>query len=373
MIYADYAATTPLDKRVLDKMMPYFSAEFGNASSLHEAGRKCANAVENARQEIASIINADKNEIYFTSGGTESNNWALFGVVTKEKNHIITSSIEHHSVLNACKELEKRGCTVTYVSANESGIIDADEILKAITPQTAVISVMAANNEIGTVQQIKEIGAIAKKNGTYFFTDAVQAMGKMPIDVKEMNVDLLSASAHKFFGPKGVGFLYARKGINLNNVFYGGSQERDRRPGTLNVPGIIGMAEALKIQIKEQKEREEIEKRLTKIIKDIVFEKLSGVILNGDENKRLSGNLNFSFDGISVVGLTMLLDLSGIYCSAGAACSSGSVTSSHVLESISNGKVKEGLRVSVSYQTTEEEAKIIGNSIVENVNKMRNK
>ncbi len=377
MIYADYAATTPLDERVLKKMLPYFNKSFGNSASVHAFGREAASELENAREVIAKAINAQKNEIYFTSGGTESDNWALESVLGNNKKRIITSNIEHHAVLNKCKELEKRGAMVTYLEADGLGIIDAEKIKSAVfsNKDTALISIIAANNEIGTVQDLAAIGATAKEAGVLFHTDAVQAIGNIEIDVKKMHIDMLSASAHKFYGPKGIGFLYVRNGISFNNLIIGGSQEHDKRGGTVNVPGAIGMAEALKLQCVEREARAKIKKNNTDIIKKIVLEQLDDVKINGNEEQRVCGNLSFSFKGIQATSLVMLLDLNGICASSGAACSAGSVTTSHVIDAIrkNDSFEKSAVRISLSHLTTAQEAEIIGNSIVECVKKLRNK
>ena len=371
MIYADYAATTPLDEEVFEKMKSCFFSDFANPSSLHSLGREASKQVEEARNTIAQIINCKKNEVYFTSGGTESDNWAISGYVKANKvKHIITSVIEHHAVLNTCKSLEKQGIKVTYLPVDKLGRISISELENEINEDTGLISIMTANNEIGTIQDIFAIGEVAKKNNIPFHTDAVQAMGDMNIDVEKFNISMLSASAHKFYGPKGVGFLYIKNGIKIENVFEGGAQERDRRPGTLNTPSVVGMACALEKANSDCKEHVEIQKQRCETVKNIVLNNLSGVRLNGDSANRLSGNLSFTFDGVQAEGLLVLLDMMGICVSAGAACSAGAVKTSHVLEAI-NATDGGTIRVTLSYKTKNDEAETIGNKIVEAVKNLR--
>jgi len=373
MIYADYAATTPLDKEVFEKMKPYLFEDFGNGTSLHGFGRRASSAIEKARAEIAEIINAEKNEVYFTSGGTESDNWAIRGTCERYAGKkIIVSSIEHHAILNACEFLKKQGASIAYVAPDEYGIVSPEKIKREIDGNTSLISVMTANNEIGTVEPISEIGRLARENGITFHTDAVQAAGTLEIDVKKDNIDMLSMSSHKFFGPKGIGILYIRDGIRLNNLMYGGSQERDRRPGTLNTPLIVGMAEALKKQYYNRDEHIKKAKAAADIIREIIFGGLSGVTLNGDEKKRLPGNLNFSFEGIKSEGLLFLLDMKGIACSSGAACSAGALQMSHVMRAIRPSETNS-LRISVCHLTGAEEATAIGKAVVETVRELRTK
>ncbi|MBR6765410.1 MAG: cysteine desulfurase [Clostridia bacterium] len=372
MIYADFAATTPLDKDVLEKMLPFFYGEFANASSTHAMGRSSASYIENARKEIAEIINADKSEIYFSSGGTESDNWAIKDIIdANQGKHIITTQIEHHAVLNCCEALEKNGVRVTYLSVDKYGRIDLNELRNSITKDTALISVMTANNEIGTLQDINKIGEIAKEFSVPFHTDAVQAMGSVDIDVKKVNISLLSMSAHKFYGPKGIGVLYIKNGVRISNLIYGGSQERDRRAGTHNTPLIIGMAEALKKAYFE-KERRAIVKERADTVKKIVLSGTDRVTVNGYD-ERLEGVISFSFEGIQAEGLVVLLDMQGICVSAGAACSAGAVKTSHVIKAIKKEEAERvgTIRVSLSYLTTEEEAECIGKAIVEAVKNLR--
>lgn len=371
MIYADYAATTPLDGDVFNKMLPYWKQCFGNASSTHSFGREAARNAEEARRIIAQCLNCDKNEIYFTSGGTESDNWSIFGIARKhKKGHIIVSEIEHHAILNACKYLEKQGYEVSYAPVNNEGILQTDSLEKLIKDNTCLISVMAANNEIGTIQPIKEIGNIAKKHGILFHCDCVQAVGSIDIDVKEQNISMLSLSAHKIFGPKGIGALYIKKGTLIENLMFGGSQEHDRRPGTSNTPLIVGMGAALEKYIATKDERIKRISAARDIIDNYVS-KLPGVILNGSRTHRLDSNLSYSFEGVNCEGLLLLLDFEGIACSTGAACSAGAVGVSHVVSKLRNNDLS-ALRVTLSHLTSEQEAEIIGKSIVKNVNKLRN-
>ncbi len=371
MIYADYAATTPIDKDVLKRMEESFASDFANPSSTHQFGREASKAVEEARMSIASKINCNRNEIYFTSGGTESDNWAILGYVkANDVKHVITSSIEHHAVLNTCLRLENEGVKVTYLSVDSVGRINIDELESSITDETGLISIMTANNEIGTIQDIDKIGEIAKKYNIPFHTDAVQAVGNIMIDVEKSNISMLSASAHKFYGPKGIGFLYIKNGIKISNLFEGGAQERDRRPGTVNTPLVVGMACALEKSIDNIKEYNLKQTERINTVKEIVLGKLPDVQINGDEVNRLSGNLSLFFDGIQSEGLVVLLDMMGVCVSAGAACSAGALKTSHVLKAIN--KVEGAtIRISLSHLTTKEEAETIGNTIVEAVNKLR--
>ncbi len=367
MIYADYAATTPLDEEVFEKMKPFFFEGFGNTSSVHSFGREAAKAVEQARSDIASVINGDKNEIYFTSGGTESDNWVLSGI---GGSRIITSAIEHHAVLNTCERLKKNGTEIEYIPVDCRGIVNIEKLEEEAKKGASLISVMTANNETGTLQPIDEIGRIAEKYGIPFHTDAVQAVGKTDIDVKKQNISFLSMSAHKFYGPKGTGVLYIRKDANIKNLMLGGAQERDRRPGTLNTPAIVGMAEALKKQYRNREKHNAQAAACAEIIKTAVMNGLDGVILNGDENKRIAGNLNFSFEGIKSEGLLFLLDMNGIACSSGAACSAGAVKMSHVIKAIRANETNS-LRISVSHLTSFDEAETIGTAIVDAVKNLR--
>ncbi len=324
-IYFDNAATTKLDDEVFKEMMPYFINEYGNASSIYKLGRNSRNAVETAREKIAEAINAEPREIYFTSGGTESDNTAIRGIAynyKKKGNHIITSKIEHPAVLQTCKQLEKEGFEVTYIDVDEYGIIDLESLKKSIKETTILISIMFANNEIGTIQPIKEIGKIAKENNIYFHTDSVQAVGSIKIDVKEMNIDSLSMSAHKFYGPKGIGALYVKKGINFQKFMNGGHQEKNKRAGTENVPAIVGMGKAIEIAYKDLEKHTKHIKELRDYYIREVQDKIPYVKINGDIDKRLPGNSNISFRFIEGEGLLLNLDLKGICASSGSACTS---------------------------------------------------
>lgn len=336
-VYMDHAATTYTKAEVLEAMMPYFTEQFGNASSIYTFGRRSKAAIEEAREKVAKALNALPDEIYFTGGGSEADNWAIKGVAFANKNkgnHIITTKIEHHAVLHACEYLEKNGFEVTYLDVDEYGMINLDELKNAITDKTILITIMFANNEIGTIQPIAEIGKIAKEKGVYFHTDAVQAVGNIEIDVKEMNIDMLSLAGHKFYGPKGVGALYIRKGVKIDNLIHGGGQERKRRAGTENLPGIVGLAKAIELatsNIEEHNKR--IMSMRDRLLKGIM-DKIPYTKLNGHPEKRLPGNINVSFEFIEGESLLLLLDHYGICASTGSACSSGSLDPSHVLMAI---------------------------------------
>jgi cysteine desulfurase len=334
-IYMDHGATTPMREEVLEAMLPFLKENYGNPSSIHSQGRAVRREIDTAREKIATILGADPKEIIFTAGGTESNNIALRGSAKKrgEPGHIITSSIEHHAVLDVCRDLEKEGHRVTYLPVDSFGRINPEQVKEAIAPDTFIISIMAANNEIGTIQPIEEIGAIAAEHKVLFHTDAVQVVGQLPLDLSKMHVDFLSLSAHKFNGPKGVGALYMRKGVRITPVYHGGGQERKVRPGTENVPAIIGMARALELAAAEMEEKS---KKLTglrdRLIKGLL--EIDQVVLNGHPEKRLPGNVNTSFKHIEGESILLSLDLQGIAASSGSACSSGSLDPSHVLSAI---------------------------------------
>ncbi len=333
-IYLDNAATTQTDKRVLKAMKPFFTKEYGNPSSLHSFGRKAKEALEKSRAVVAKHLNASPNEIVFTSSGTESDNLALKGTAyaLKEKgSHIVTTKIEHHAVLHTAEQLEKEGFNVTFVPVSGEGIVDPKEIENAITHETILVSVMHANNEIGTIQPIAETGKICRKKGITFHTDAVQTVGKLPVDVEKLNVDLLSAAAHKFYGPKGAGFLYVRKGSPLRPLMVGGGHEKNRRSGTENVAGAVGLAKALDMSVNEMKKQSEKELRLREKIIDGILGSIEGVKVNGSREKRLPGNVNVSFDFIEGESLITHLDFKGIAASTGSACSVSSLEPSHVL------------------------------------------
>lgn len=360
MIYLDNAATTKVADSVVDAMLPYFKEYYGNASSIYQLGAKSKEALDESREYIAGTLGAKTNEIYFTAGGSESDNWAIKATAdayAQKGKHIITSAIEHHAVLHTCEYLEKHGYEVTYVGVDENGVIKLDELKAAIRPDTILISVMFANNEIGTIQPIKEIGEIAKEHDILFHTDAVQAYAQVPINVDEMHIDMLSASGHKLNGPKGIGFLYIRKGIKIRSFVHGGQQERGRRAGTENIPGIVGLAAAAKrsFSMLEEKMQKEIE------LRDYLISRIEAEIpycrLNGDRKKRLPNNVNFSFQFIEGESMLILLDSKGIAASSGSACTSGSLDPSHVLLAIGlPHEIAHGsLRLTLSEENTKEE------------------
>lgn len=342
-VYLDHSATTPVETVVVDAMMPYFTKIFGNPSSVHQFGREAKVAIEESREKIANFINAEPSEIIFTSGGTESDNFAIFGIaysgLKKGKNHIITTQIEHHAVLDACLYLQKNGFDVTFLKVDSNGVVDPDDLRKAITPRTCLISVMHVNNEIGTIQPIDEIGKIAREYGIPFHTDAVQSFGKIDVDVKKLNVDLLSASAHKIYGPKGVGFLYVKKGIEIEKFHHGGSQEAGRRAGTESVPLIVGFAKAVEVcserMIKDYEHVKMLRDHMVEKIRNVFDEFNEFLILNSPADKTIPYILNFSVDSakieIDADALIYGLDLRGVAVSNGSACTSGSLKPSHVI------------------------------------------
>ncbi len=359
-IYLDYAATTPTHPEVVEAMLPYFGEVFGNPSAIHSFGQEAKAAVEEARNKVADLIGARAEEVVFTSGGTEADNFAIKGVAFANEhkgNHIITSSIEHHAVIETCKLLERRGFSVTYLPVDEYGLVDPDDVKKAITDKTILISVMHANNEVGTIQPIAEIGKIAREAGIYFHTDAVQTVGHIPVNVDELVVDLLSLSAHKLYGPKGVGALYIRRGTKLVNFMHGGGQENGRRASTENVPGIVGLGKAVEISQREMKEEAE---RLTilrdKLVASLV-ELIDKVYLNGHPLFKLPNNVNMSVDFVEGESMLLNLDLEGICVSTGSACSSSSLEPSHVLRAMgcSHERAHGSLRFTLGKWTTEED------------------
>lgn len=375
-IYLDNAATTKTRPEVVEAMLPYFNELYGNPSSVYEFATQNKKAVDEARSTIAKALGTENNEIYFTGSGSEADNWALKGVIdayASKGNHIITSKIEHHAILHTCEYLEKHGAEVTYVDVDENGIIKLDQLEKAIRPTTVLISVMFANNEIGTIQPIKEIGAIAKKHNILFHTDAVQAFCQIPIDVNEMNIDMLSASAHKLNGPKGIGLLYIRKGVKIRSFIHGGAQERQRRAGTENVPGIVGFGKAVEIAQATMEERTEKEKKLRDLLMKRVLEEIPFVRVNGDKVRRLPNNANFSFQFIEGESLLIMLDMNNICGSSGSACTSGSLDPSHVLLAIGlPHEIAHGsLRLSLNDEITEEEINYTVDKIKEIVEKLR--
>jgi cysteine desulfurase len=336
-IYLDHSATTPVKPEVLEVMMPYFTQKFGNASSVYSIGRESKKAVEEARDKVAMALGAQSKEIFFTGSGTEADNWALKGVAYANKqkgNHIITSAIEHHAVLHTCQYLESDGFEVTYLPVDEYGMVSPEQVRNAIKPNTILISIMFANNEIGTIQPIAEIGKIARKKGIYFHTDAVQAIGNVHINVADMNIDLLSLSAHKFYGPKGVGALYIRKGTKIASFMHGGAQERGRRASTENVAAIVGLGKAIEIATNNIDAYNEKLLALRERTIDEIMKKVPFVRLNGHRQNRLPGNVNFSFEFIEGESLLLMLDMKGIAASSGSACTSGSLDPSHVLLAI---------------------------------------
>jgi cysteine desulfurase len=355
----DNAATTAVSPVVLEKMLPYFTELYGNASSIHGTGRDARKALEDARRRVAAVLNCKPNELYFTSGGSESDNWAIKGIAfanRKRGNHIITSSIEHHAVLHTCQWLEKQGFSVTYLPVDEFGCVSAKDVEAAITDQTILISIMAANNEIGTLQPIKEIGRIAKQHKVYFHTDAVQAVGAIPIDVQEIGCDMLSLSAHKFHGPKGVGALYIRQGTRIDQFMHGGAQERGKRATTENIPGIIGLATAIELATENLEEKSA---RICSMRDQLIdnLTKLPYVRLNGHRTERLPNNVNISVRFVEGEALLLRLDLAGIAASSGSACTSGSLDPSHVLLAIGlPHEIAHGsLRLSLSDTTKQED------------------
>lgn len=360
-IYLDHAATTKLDSRVLEEMLPYMEDLYGNPSSLYGLGKQAHDAIQIARKQIADSINATSEEIYFTSGGTESDNWALRSAVegyAQDKGmHIITSSVEHHAVLRTLRYLEDFGFEVTYLPVDENGLISIEDLEKAIRPDTVLISIMFANNEIGTIEPIQQIGKIAYERGILFHTDAVQAFGNTLIDVNKMHIDFLSASAHKFYGPKGVGFLYARKGLKLFPMIYGGDQESQMRAGTENVPGIVGMGKAAELVYRNRLDNIIKTERLRDYLIEEVLKEIPDSKCNGSRYKRLPGNANFSFVGVDGETLMQLLDMQGIYVSSGAACNSDSIEPSHVLKAIglSDEMARSSIRISLGNDSTKRE------------------
>ena len=356
-IYLDYNSTTPVDRAVLDAMLPYFADNFGNASSIHSSGQRGRSAVDAARDSVAALIGAKTAEIVFTSGGTEADNLALFGSLAASNHsgkHIITTAIEHHAVLNAAQALEKQGIDVTYVPVGASGIVDPQDVRRALRPETILVSVMHANNELGTIQPIEEIGRIAAEADVYFHCDAVQSAGKMPLDVNRLGVDLLSISAHKIYGPKGVGALYVRAGTPLEPQFHGGHHERDRRPGTENVPGIVGFGKAAELaRVRLATDSARIES-LRDRLEEMLLNSLASVRVNGDRSRRVPNTTNLAFTAAGGEALVIALDLQGVACATGAACSSGAVEPSHVLLAIglSPDEARSSLRFSLGRTTT---------------------
>lgn len=376
MIYLDNAATTKTAPEVVDAMLPYFSECYGNASTIYSLGAESKKAMDHARQTIADSLGAKPEEIYFTAGGSESDNWALKATAeayASKGKHIITTKIEHHAILHTCEYLEKRGFEITYLNVDRDGLISLDELKAAIRPDTILISVMFANNEIGTIEPIAEIGEIAKEHGVLFHTDAVQAYAQVPINVDEMHIDMLSASGHKLNGPKGIGFLYIRKGVKIRSFVHGGAQERSRRAGTENIPGIVGLGAAVEraMRIMDTKTRKEIE------LRDYLIGRLENEIphcwLNGHRTKRLPNNINFSFLFIEGESMLIMLDMKGICASSGSACTSGSLDPSHVLLAIGlkHEEAHGSLRLTLSEESTKEEMDIVAEEVKKIVQRLR--
>ncbi|MTI93966.1 MAG: cysteine desulfurase NifS [Firmicutes bacterium] len=374
-IYLDYAATTPLREEVLEAMMPYLTEKFGNPSSIHYHGREIRAAVDEARDKVAQALNAQSSEIYFTSGGTEADNIAIIGTaftLADKGKHIITSAVEHHAALDACKSLEKHGFQVTVLPVDKFGRVSTADLETAITPETILVSLMHANNEVGTIQPIKELAAVARERGVRFHTDAVQTVGNIPVDVQDLGVDMLSLSAHKIYGPKGVGLLWVRKGTKLNSITFGGAQEKKLRPGTENVAGIIGLSRALELAVQEQPETKA---RLTELRDHLIsgLTTLPDVWLNGHPQHRLPGNVNVSVDRVEGEALILSLDMAGIAVSSGSACTSGSLDPSHVLMSmgLSHQQAHGSLRLTLGKSTTREDIEHVLTVVPDVVKRLR--
>lgn len=375
-VYLDYSATTPVKKEVLDEMTPYFTEHYGNPSSLYSIAQESKEALEKARARVAKLINADVNEVFFTAGGSESDNWALEGVVDALKgkgNHIITTKIEHHAILHTAEFLEKHGIDVTYVGIGEDGRVDPAEIEAAITDKTVLISVMYVNNEIGTIQPIKEISDIAKKHSITFHTDAVQALGNVHIDVKEQGIDLMSMSSHKIYGPKGIGAMYIKRGTKISNLIHGGAQESKKRAGTENLPGIVGFGKAAELAYEHLDEHINKVSELRNYFIDQVTSKIPYTKVNGSMEYRHPGNANISFEFIEGESMLILLDMNGIAVSTGSACSSKSLTPSHVLSAlgIPVENIHGTLRFTIGDFTTKEDVDYVVEKLVEIVEKLR--
>lgn len=376
VVYMDHAATTFTKKEVLDEMIPYFTEKFGNPSSVYTFGRNSRSAVEDAREKVGKAIGAKADEIYFTAGGSEADNWALKGVAYANKNkgnHIITTNIEHHAMLHTCEYLQRNGFEITFLDVDEYGMISLEQLENAITDKTILISIMFANNEIGTIQPVEKIGEIAKKHGVIFHTDAVQAVGNVEIDVNKMNIDLLSMSAHKFYGPKGIGVLYIRKGVRIENLIHGGAQERKRRAGTENLPAIVGMGKAIEMATSNMEEHNNRIIAMRDRLLEGIMEKIPYTKLNGHPEQRLPGNLNVSFHFIEGESLLLLLDQFGICGSTGSACSSGSLDPSHVLLAIGlPHEIAHGsLRLSLGDATTDEDVDYVLEHLPKIVQRLR--
>lgn len=377
IIYLDNAATTQVDPKVLEAMLPFFTEYYGNPSAVYSFAETAKKAVEDAREKLAELIHAKKDEIYFTGGGSESDNWALKATAEAYGNkgkHIITSKIEHHAILHTCEWLEKHGFEVTYLDVDEKGLVSPEELEKAIRPDTILISIMAANNEIGTIEPLAEIGEIAHKHGILFHTDAVQAFGHIPLDVDAMHIDMLSASGHKINGPKGIGIMYIRKGVKIRSFIHGGAQERQRRAGTHNVPGIVGFGKAAELALANMDERIKYETELRDYLIKRVSSEIPYTRVNGDLEKRLPNNANFCFRFIEGESMLILLDQNGICGSSGSACTSGSLDPSHVLLAIGlPHEIAHGsLRLSLSEKTTKEDIDFTIDELKKIIERLRN-
>lgn len=376
MIYLDNAATTRTAPEVVEAMFPFFSENYGNASSIYGLGSTSKKALNHARRTLAEALGARQEEIYFTAGGSEADNWALKAAAEAygdRGKHIVTTRIEHHAVLHTCEYLEKQGYEVTYVGVDENGVVGLEELEAAIRPDTILISVMYANNEVGTLQPVREIGQIAHDRGILFHTDAVQAFGQLPIRVDELHIDMLSASAHKVNGPKGVGCLYVRSGIKLGSFIHGGAQERSRRAGTENVPGIVGFGKAIERAVRIMPEKIKREAQLRDYLIERICEKIPYCHLNGDRDRRLPGNVNFSFRFVEGESVLIMLDMKGICASSGSACTSGALDPSHVLLAmgLSHELAHGSLRMTLSEENTEEEMDTVVDALVEIIGKLR--
>ncbi|MEG2413651.1 MAG: cysteine desulfurase NifS [Clostridia bacterium] len=377
-VYLDHSATTYTDQKVLDAMMPYFCEEYGNGSSQHFFGREALKAIDKAREQVAKALNAEPNEIYFTAGGTESDNWAIKGIAEAKKdkgNHIITSCIEHPAIIQTCKKLEKQGFEVTYLPVDSDGLISLVDLENAITDKTILITIMSANNEIGTIEPIGEIGEIAKKHKVIFHTDAVQAVGNIAIDVKAMNIDMLSLSGHKFYAPKGVGALYKKNGVKIGRFVDGGEQERNMRASTLNTTGIVGLGKAIELAVADMEKNNAHIQQLRDYFVEQTQAKIKYIRYNGpkDSAKRLASNANFSFEFIEGESILMLLDMAGIAVSSGSACSSGSLEPSYVLLSVGVPiEMAHGsIRFSFGKSNTMEQTNYVIEKLIETVDRLR--
>ncbi len=377
IIYMDHAATTPVHPEVQEVMKPYMDDQYGNPSAIYRLAASAAKAVSLARTRTASVLGARPEEIYFTSGGSESDNWALFSVCEArgfKDCHIITSRIEHHAVMNTCRRLERLGVRVTYLPVTETGLVDPAQVREAVCPETVLISIMYANNEIGTIEPIAEIGEAAREKQVLFHTDAVQAVGHIPIDLMNLHVDMMSASAHKLGGPKGVGMLYVRKGIQIYPFIHGGAQERGRRAGTLNVPGIVGFGEAMRIAGECMQRSGEVTVKLRDRLTERLLNEIPGSRLNGAQDTRLPGNVNISFEGIEGETLLIMLDQAGICASGGSACSTGAIAPSHVLTAIgrSESEARGSVRFTLSDSNTPDEVDRVADTVKEITERLRN-